>query len=115
MNIKNYTFITGKKIQRPWGFEFRYTVQNQDERKIDSIINLVDGNETDGEIEVLITNQLLKIDVIPEPVPDPIEEAKNEKEEEIRQILIEKGLLTEEDEIGDLKNKDEILAAEEVR
>jgi len=115
MNIKNYIYVTGKKIQRLWGFEYRYTVENQAGRKIDSIVNLLDGKETDEQVATLISNQLSKINIIPEPVPDPIEEAKNEKEEEIKQILIEKGLLTEEDEISDLKNKDEILAAEEVR
>ena len=110
MDIKNYTWITGKQIQRPWGVEYRYTVQNTAGKYIDSIVMLNSDSETEKTIEGLILAQLLKIDVVPEPVIDPIEEAVQIKEDEIKDFLVSKGLLTEEDSIYNIKSKTEILA-----
>ena len=110
MDIKNYTWITGKQIQRPWGVEYRYTVQNAAGKLIDSIVMLESDSEAEKTIAGLISAQLLKIDVVPEPVIDPIEEAVQAKEDEIKDLLVLKELLTEEDSIYDIKSKTEILA-----
>ena len=109
MNIKNYIWITGKMVHRPWGVEYRYTVQNKNGRHINSIVFLKDENVSESTIATLITNQLLKIDVVPEQMVDPIEEAVQAKEDEIKDFLVSKELLTEEESIWDIKSKAEIL------
>lgn len=110
MDIKNYTFIAGKKINRLWGWEYRYTVQNSTGRNIDSIVKIADENVSDEDIAKLIVAQLAKIDVVYEPLPDPIELAKQEKEDEIKAFLVSKELITSEDTVWDIKSKDEIIA-----
>jgi hypothetical protein len=113
--IKNYTWITGKQIHRPWGYEYRYTVQNKNGKYIDSIVKLPSDKLTDEQIAVLIQNQLLKIDIVPEPVKDPVQEAVEAKEAEIKAFLVEKELITEEETIWDIKTKDEIISESEVK
>ena len=46
MNIKNYTWITGKVVFRLWGIEYRYTVENSDGEHINDIVMLLDGEKT---------------------------------------------------------------------
>lgn len=115
MDIKNYTWITGKQILRPWGYEYRYTVQNKDGKLFDSIVKLPSGELADEQIAVLIVNQLAKIDIVHERPKDPIEEAVKAKEVEIKEFLITKELLREEDTIWDVQSKDEIIAAGAIR
>ena len=110
MDINNYIWVTGKQIQRPWGVEYRYTVQNAAGKLIDSIVMLDSDSETEETIAGLIAAQLLKIDVAPEPRIDPIEEAVQAKEDEIKDLLVLKELITEEESIYDIKSKADILA-----
>ena len=107
MEIKDYEWITGKMVSRPWGIEYRYTVKKSDGTHINDIVMLPYGTKTsEKDIVVLITEKLKQIDVEPEIEISPEEE----KEKEIEAMLIAKGLLEEGQDYHEVKSKAEILA-----
>ena len=109
MNIENYTWVIGKIINRFWGIEYRYTVQNQEGKYFDSIVPLENEAVSEEAIAGLITAQLAKIDIPAESIIDPIEEAKTEKENKIQVFLVTKNLLDVNQEIWDIKSKAQII------
>lgn len=109
MDIKDYTWVTGKIINRPWGVEYRYTMKNSAGKYFDDIVLLENENVSEETIAELIIAKLGQIDIVPEIVIDPIEQAKEEKESEIKNFLVTKELLTSEQTVWDIKSKTEIL------
>jgi hypothetical protein len=105
MDIPGYKWITGKKIDRPWGPEYRYTVETPDGQHINSIV-LLPNKIDDIIIATLVIAQLAQIDVPPEPEVDLVEE----KVSEIEAFLVIKGLLETGRSIWDIKSKDELIA-----
>ena len=107
MNIKNYTWITGKVVFRLWGIEYRYTVENSDGEHINDIVMLLDGEKTlEEDVAKLITEKLKQIDIEPEIVIS----LEEQKESEIEAFLVSKELLLEGQDYRDIKSKAEILA-----
>ena len=106
MNIPGYTWITGKKVDRPWGPEYRYTVETPESEHINSVV-LLPQNADDKIITELIIAELAQIDIPPEPIIDPVEE----KEAEIEAFLVTKGLLTEGQSVWEIQSKDEIIGS----
>lgn len=106
MDIKDYTWVTGKKISRPWGVEYRYTVVNSSGAYIDDIVMIESELTTEKLIGDLIVEKLRQIDVVPEPVVGP----EDQRESEIEAFLVSKDLLDADQDYRDIKSKAEIIA-----
>ena len=115
LDIEGYTYITHKLINRPWGPEVRFTVAKPDGTHINEVLPIPSEKITDEELTKIIIDALKKIDVVIEPPPDPmdlmIKLAVEQKEAEIKNILVAKELMTSEQEITDIKTKAEIIAS----
>ncbi len=61
MEIPGYTYITHKLIQRPWGPECRFTVQDSDGQFIDEVIPVQSMEVTEEELSVLISERADRI------------------------------------------------------
>jgi len=68
MNIKNYTYITHKLIQRPWVAECRFTVVKDDNTHINEVIIIPSMNIEESELIKLIEQRLAVIDMPKEKV-----------------------------------------------
>lgn len=82
MNLKNYTLIAYKLMQRPWGPECRYTVSpDTGGVDINDVISIPDMKILESDLAKLIQERLVRIDVsfIPGPVPEVLSEMTVEK------------------------------------
>lgn len=112
MDIKGYKYITHKLIPRPWGAECRFTVARLDGTLIDNVVAIPDMKILEEDLAVIILADVVRIDA-PGPAlpPDPVEEARNQKEAEVQAFLVLKGLLTSDQTVWDVKTKEEYLTA----
>jgi len=104
MKIEGYQYIIHKIIPRPWGIECRFTVARPDGTHINEIVMLNDGLEDEAQIASLIIGKLKVIDV-------PLETLIPERiytETEVKNLMIEKGYLTEDQKLAELKTKREL-------
>jgi ABC-type phosphate transport system ATPase subunit len=76
MKLINYEFVTGKKVPRPWGLEYRFTAKDKDGNIYDEVLN-INEKMTDVDIAAQIENALnnkinnnlsLAQDIVKEPV-----------------------------------------------
>lgn len=65
MELKNYKFITGQIVPRPWGIEYRFTATKGD-KYFDEIVMLSTGKEDEKEIAAMIERHL---DLVSAPPP----------------------------------------------
>jgi hypothetical protein len=62
LDVSGYTYITHKRIQRPWGPECRYTVKRQSDGKLfDDVISISSLAVTDESISNLIVTRLAQM------------------------------------------------------
>ena len=104
MKIEGYQYIIHKIIPRPWGIECRFTVARPDGTHINEIVMLNDGLEDKAQIASLIVGKLKVIDV-------PLETLIPERiytETEVKNLMVEKGYLTEDQKLAELKTKEEL-------
>ena len=104
MKIEGYQYITHKIIPRPWGIECRFTVARPDGTHINEIVMLNDGLEDEAQIASLIIGKLKVIDV-------PLETLIPERiytETEVKNLMVEKGYLIEDQKLAELKTKEEL-------
>ena len=103
MKIEGYQYIIHKIIPRPWGIECRFTVARPDGTHINEIVMLNDGLEDEAQIASLIIGKLKIIDV-------PLETLIPERiytETEVKNLMVEKGYLIEDQKLAELKTKEE--------
>ena len=104
MKIEGYQYIIHKIIPRPWGIECRFTVARPDGTHINEIVMLNDGLEDEAQIASLIVGKLKVIDV-------PLETLIPERiytETEVKNLMVEKGYLIEDQKLAELKTKEEL-------
>ena len=104
MKIEGYQYIIHKIIPRPWGIECRFTVARPDGTHINEIVMLNDGLEDEAQIASLIIGKLKVIDV-------PLETLIPERiytETEMKNLMVEKGYLIEDQKLAELKTKEEL-------
>lgn len=118
MKIEGYEYIQHNLTPRPWGPECQFTVAKPDGSHINEVISIPDLKIEEEELAKLILERVKLIDVVREPFVDPqmkmLEDAVMAKEDEIKSILIQKGLLAEKQAIIDMKSKAEIVAEAKV-
>ena len=68
MNINNYELITHKLIDRPYGWECRYTVRKETGTLIDDVVSITDEKINEEELARIIENRLKLLDVEPEVI-----------------------------------------------
>jgi len=102
MKIEGYQYIIHKIIPRPWGIECRFTVARPDGTHINEIVMLNDGLEDEAQIASLIVGKLKVIDV-PLEIPERIY-----TETEVKNLMVEKGYLIEDQKLAELKTKEEL-------
>ena len=106
MKIEGYEYIAHKIINRPWGVECRFAVKKPDGDDINDIVIIKDEKVTEKELVELITSRLQMIDIpIEESIPEPVMYTENQVEE----LLIEKGYILKGESISSLKSKTEIV------
>ena len=104
MKIEGYQYIIHKIIPRPWGIECRFTVARPNGTHINEIVMLNDGLEDEAQIASLIVSKLKVIDV-------PLETLIPERiytETEVKNLMVEKGYLIEDQKLAELKTKEEL-------
>ena len=105
MKIEGYQYITHKIIPRPWGIECRFTVARPDGTHINEIVMLNDGKEDEAQLAFLIFEKLKRVDI-------PSELSLYERiftEEEVKNLMVEKGYLISGENLLDLKSKWDLL------
>jgi hypothetical protein len=58
MNIPGYEYIMHKFIERPWGYECRYTVKDANGNLIDDVVSVSAMDISEGELVTIITDRL---------------------------------------------------------
>lgn len=112
MEIEGYKYITHKIIPRLWGVECRFTVARLiDDSHINDIVMIPNEKVDEKEIGFFILERLKLIDhpinvIIPERIY---------AEKEIEALLVEKGYLTIDQKIEELKTLAELIAKSGVK
>jgi hypothetical protein len=109
MKIPGYTYVTHKIISRPWGPECRYTV-SRDGIDINDVVMLSSVKADDQQVCDQIVARLAVIDA-PKPVDD--EPVLMYSETEVVDLLVQKGYLTTDECLADLKTATEFTKSKD--
>jgi hypothetical protein len=100
MNIPGYKYLTHKIITRPWGVECRFAVRRDNEPDFNDIVMVSSEKADEKELVELIVARLKLCD---RPKDQDIVSERTYTETEVKRLLIEKGYLTKDQGIVDLK------------
>ncbi len=113
MEIDGYKYIQHKLKLRVWRVECQFTVAKTDGSHINDVISIPDLKIDEKSLATLILERLKIIDHPIEPFIDPqikmIEDAVIARENEIKDILIKKGLLLKDQSIEDIAAKEVVI------
>ena len=114
------TKLIWKKIERPWGYEVRVDFEDDGKTYNEVLTFFKDPDDKSVDLEIasrmkVVENRIAFEAIEASKLPiDPIFDAVDRKEEEIKTILIAKGLLTKGVAIADMQTKAEIIASDAV-
>lgn len=97
--IPGYTYIQHKLKLRPWGPECQFTVARPDGTHINEVIAVPSTKIEEKELEGLISSALVRIDRVTEPIIIP----RTYMEDEVKQLLVDKGFIKQTESVADLK------------
>lgn len=104
--IDGYKYITHKLINRPWGPECRYTVAKADGSHINDVVVIPSMKIEEKELTEIVAARLAMIDIEPEI----IEPEQTYTATQVKELLIEKGYMSSQEKLEDLKPVSELVA-----
>lgn len=100
MALKNFEFIQGKIVPRPWGTEYRFSAKDPDGRIWNEIVMLPDEKADEKTIQGLIQAHLDRVSV---KMSDDIPLIINIDDQAVEKYLIEHAYIEPNQTLSDVK------------
>jgi hypothetical protein len=111
MKLVGVEYIQHRFCNRPWGWECQFTAAKPDGSHINEVIQVESNKIDEADLAKLIQLRCDAALVVPDAPVDvrqaEIDAAVAAKEAEIKAMLVAKELITSDQEIEDVKTKDE--------